>query len=152
MFFLLMLLWFVFSLSIRAETAVAGAVISVAVYWFARRHMHYNHLADRKMLSRLLLGIRYALTVILETGKANLAVFRIVFSRAIEIEPRLVYFRTDLKTNAARVALANSITLTPGTITVALDGDLFCVHCLSEKLADGIEDSAFVRQLRKFEA
>ncbi|MBQ8547563.1 MAG: Na+/H+ antiporter subunit E, partial [Lachnospiraceae bacterium] len=56
-----------------------------------------------------------------------------------------------LKTDLARTVLANSITLTPGTITVELTEDEFKVHCLDKEMAEGIEDSVFVRLLLKME-
>ncbi len=52
-------------------------------------------------------------------------------------KPALVRFKTDLKTKQARVVLANSITLTPGTITVTLEEDEYVVHCLDKELAEG---------------
>lgn len=52
----------------------------------------------------------------------------------------------------AKVILANSITLTPGTITVSVEGDVFCVHCLDKELAEGIENSVFVQLLERMEA
>ena len=135
-----------------AEVVVAGVIVSIVVYRFACVHMRYRPTTDRKILRNLTLGLQYALILVWETAKANVAVFRIVFSPTIEIEPRLVFFRTVLKTNVARVALANSITLTPGSITIALNDGLFCVYCMSGKIAEGIEDSVFVRQLQKFES
>ena len=48
--------------------------------------------------------------------------------------------------------LANSITLTPGTITVSLEGNDFYVHCLDKEFAEGIDSSAFVELLQKMEA
>ena len=48
--------------------------------------------------------------------------------------------------------MANSITLTPGTITIALEGDELIVHALDEELVEGIDESIFVRMLRKMEA
>jgi multicomponent Na+:H+ antiporter subunit E len=62
-----------------------------------------------------------------------------------------VYFRTALKSNVARVALAISIGLTPGNIVVTLEDDLFCMHCLDKQFAEGAENSVFVRNLLKFE-
>ena len=47
--------------------------------------------------------------------------------------------------------LANSITLTPGTITVKLSGDEFSVHCLDKSLAVGLSDSIFVKLLMRIE-
>ena len=49
------------------------------------------------------------------------------------ISPRIVHFRTRLKTDIARVTLTSSITLTPGTITLDLDDDHLVVHWLDAK-------------------
>ena len=58
---------------------------------------------------------------------------------------------TDLKSETAKVMLANSITLTPGTITVSLEDDTLLVHCLDKTLSEGMEDSEFVKMLEKLE-
>ena len=151
MFFLYLLLWLLFFRQLSPEVMVGGIIISVIVYRFACAHMRYKPALDYKLMRKLFHCIRYMLVLVWETAKANIIVFRIVFRRTIKVEPRIIYFHTGLKTNAARAVLANSITLTPGTITVALEDDLFCVHCLDGKLAERIEDSVFVRQLRKIE-
>jgi len=138
---------------LNAQVAAVGVIISVAVYVFTCRHMRYSPSTDLKLLRNLWLGIEYALLLVWECGKATMAVFRVVFSRTIEIEPRIIYFRTNLKTDGTRVVLANSITLTPGSITVALNDGLFCVFCMNSKVAEDIKnpDFALTRQLQKFE-
>jgi multicomponent Na+:H+ antiporter subunit E len=151
MFLLYLLVWLVFSMRLSIEIISAGVVISAAVYWFACTHMRHKIVTDYKLASRLFSGFCYAFLLLFETAKANIAVFRIVFSPVIKIKPRIIYFRTALRTNAARVAFTNSITLTPGTVTVALEDGVFCVHCLDGKFAERIEDSALTRQLRKIE-
>ena len=67
------------------------------------------------------------------------------------MEPVIVKFRTSLKKEVTRVILANSITLTPGTITVSLEEDELTVHCLDKSLAEGMEDSIFVKMLEKMD-
>lgn len=68
------------------------------------------------------------------------------------VEPALIEFETHFKNDISRFLLANSITLTPGTITVAVKGDWFIVHCLDRTLAEGIESSVFVKLLEKIES
>ena len=152
MFFIYLFLWLIFSMRLSTEIAVAGAIISTAVYRFACIYMRYKPAAERNLLRKMLLGLQYGLILMWEVCKANLAVLKIIFSQTIEVEPRLIYFRTNLKTDVARVALANSITLTPGTFIVALNDGLFCAHCLNKEMAEGMEDSVFVKQLQKFES
>ena len=151
LYFMYLLLWLIFSMRLDVEVFTAGLIISTIIYRFACRHMRHKPATDFKLLRNLLRGILYAATLIWETAKANITVICIVFSRTIEVEPCIFYFRTNLKTNVARVALANSITLTPGTITVALNDDLFCVHCIHGKMIEEVKDSVFIRQLQKFE-
>ena len=73
-------------------------------------------------------------------------------SSKYDVEPAVVKFKSSLKSERARVALANSITLTPGTVTVRLQFDEFTVHCLDKSLAEGLNDSIFVKLLERIEA
>ena len=61
-------------------------------------------------------------------------------------------FRTDLKTDYGKFLLANSITLTPGTITVQVEGDRLTVHCLDKSMLDTSPDGTFQRWIRRLEA
>jgi multicomponent Na+:H+ antiporter subunit E len=67
------------------------------------------------------------------------------------IDPTIVTFKTKLKSNVARVALANSITLTPGTITIRVEGSVFYVHAISRKAAAGLPGEMEDRLARVFE-
>ncbi|HEY50613.1 MAG TPA: hypothetical protein G4O20_02285, partial [Dehalococcoidia bacterium] len=54
------------------------------------------------------------------------------------IEPALLLFRTRMRKGIARVTLANSITLTPGTITASLEGSNYIIHNLKPPLASSL--------------
>ena len=90
--------------------------------------------------------------LVVEILKANGAVFRMIYSAKYNIEPAVVHFKTTLHSTFARVLLANSITLTPGTITVSLKDDEYVVHCLDKELAMGIDSSIFVKLLERIES
>lgn len=68
-----------------------------------------------------------------------------------QIDPTKVSFKTKLKSNIARVALANSITLTPGTITIRVEEDVFLVHAISRKAAAGLPGEMEDRLAKVFE-
>jgi len=68
-----------------------------------------------------------------------------------QIDPTIVTFKTKLTSNVARVALANSITLTPGTITIRIEEDVFYVHAISRKAAAGLPGEMEDRLARVFE-
>ena len=76
---------------------------------------------------------------------------RLILSEKEEVKPVLVDFQTDRTSETGKVLLANSITLTPGTITVELEDSGYVVHCLDESLAGGIDESVFVELIRKLE-
>lgn len=63
------------------------------------------------------------------------------------IRSRVIRFRTHLRNELAKVVLGNSITLTPGTVTVDIEGDLFTVHALSDTAADALLDGDMERRV-----
>ena len=65
-----------------------------------------------------------------EIVAANIAVIRLIMKPDVDIEPRLVRVPVDLRSGLARCVFANSITLTPGTVTVDIESDGFLVHAL----------------------
>jgi len=69
---------------------------------------------------------------------ASVQMARVVLDPRLPIEPRLVRLRTDLPCPLARLTLANSITLTPGTVTLDVEGDEFLVHALTGATARGL--------------
>lgn len=69
---------------------------------------------------------------------ANLHVARMVLHPRMPIEPRIVEFDTRLVGHLAKTTLGNSITLTPGTITVDIRDDKYVVHALTQKVADDL--------------
>jgi len=95
--------------------------------------------------------LQYLYHLVKEIILANFATMKLVCSAGRVVEPVLIEFETHFKNDSSRFLLANSITLTPGTITVAVEGDKFIVHCLDKTMADGIETSVFVRLLEKIE-
>ena len=152
MFFVYLLLWLVFAARFSVEVMVLGVIISAAIYWFARVHMGYKRSASLKILLRkMLLGARYVFVLVWEAFKANIAVLKIVFSRKIDVEQQIIYFRSDLKSDVAQTVLANSITLAPGSVTIALKDGLYYVHFLDAEFSEDIENSVFIRELRNIE-
>lgn len=151
MFLLYFLLWIVFNGNFTLEIAVFGVVIAAAVFAFTCKFADYS-IEKEKMLFRNLFRImRYVVVLVIEIVKANFAVVHLILSEEEEAEPALVSFRADLKTAAGRSALANAITLTPGTITVLLEDNVYTVHCLDETLAEGINESVFARMIEEIE-
>ena len=150
-FLLFFAVWMILNGKVTAEICIFGVLISAALFYFMCRYMEYS-LKKELLLFRLIpLFIRYFGVLVKEIVKANVCVLKIILSPELQPEPAFVYFDTDLRTGLARVLLANSITLTPGTITVSVEDDRFCVHCLDKELAEGMENSVFVKLLKEME-
>ncbi len=82
--------------------------------------------------------ILYIPWLIYQVVLANLHVAALVLNPK-GIAPRVIRFKTKLKSDFSMVTLANSITLTPGTITMDIDNGEFYIHALSKKVADDLE-------------
>ncbi|MCD8039882.1 MAG: Na+/H+ antiporter subunit E [Lachnospiraceae bacterium] len=151
MYIIFFLLWIIFNGRITAEIVIFGLVIAAAVYWFVCRFMDFGPEKDLAYAKKLGLLIQYFGVLAKEIALANFATLRLVCSSSREIEPVLVQFDTDFKSDTSKFLMANSITLTPGTITVSVEDNRFTVHCLDKSFAEGIESSVFVKLLRKME-
>ena len=81
---------------------------------------------------RIIGFITYLPWLVLEILKANLLVIKACLRADLDICPALVRVRTTCRSDLAKVTFANSITLTPGTVTVEVEGDKLLVHALYE--------------------
>ena len=75
--------------------------------------------------------VAYLPWLLKEIWVANLQVVKLVLDPALPIDPVIVRVRTRFSTDVARTTLANSITLTPGTITLDVEGEEFIVHAIT---------------------
>ena len=151
MYIIFSLIWVIFNGQLTFEIAAFGLVIAGLMYAFICKFMGYSPRMDLILFKKSWLILHYCFVLVIEIIKANGAVFKMVYSSKYQLEPAVVHFKTDLKSKFAKVLLANSITLTPGTITVSLEDDEYTVHCLDKELAQGIDSSIFVQLLEGIE-
>lgn len=149
-FVLFFLLWLLLTGELSVHACLWGAVVSAAMTWFCWKYLDYHAALPRP--GRLWGWARYLACLLAEMLKAGFVVMRLVYTRGRNMRPLLVWFDTPLSEDRARVVLANSITLTAGTITVTAADGRFCVHALDDSLAEDIEDSAFQRRLENMGA
>ena len=128
----LMVGWILFTWSFRPLFLAAGAILACAIALITYgSFVAHNEAERRSLLPRVHLILVYAFFLVLNIYVASVRVaVSIVTGR---IEPGIVHFRTRLKSDVARVMLANSITITPGTVTLELDDDHVIVHWLDVK-------------------
>ena len=151
MLLLFMVAWIIFNGRITAEILGMWILVSIIVFIFECKFMDYSMEKEKGLYKKSLYLIGYGLILVKEIVVANMQVVHMIWTRKEIMEPKIVKFKVDLETDWARVLLANSITLTPGTITVLLEENEYTVHCLDKSLAEGMENSVFVRMLQKIE-
>jgi multicomponent Na+:H+ antiporter subunit E len=111
--------------------SVCGALV------VARRMAVVDH--ESVPLRLRLRGLRYWPWLAKEIAKANLDVARIVLSRSGRGTPTMLWLNSTQRSDLGQVIYANSITLTPGTISVVVERDRILVHALTREMADGLE-------------
>jgi multicomponent Na+:H+ antiporter subunit E len=135
---LLTFLWFAANSSYAFEALLTGALISaVLARMFTRKPGAWRDV--RLSPKRAYHFVLYTGVFLVELVRANINMMRYVFAPRINIRPGIVRIKTRLKTPLGRLALANSIALTPGSLVVDIkDEDLF-VHWLDVKTTDSDE-------------
>lgn len=149
MFCLLLALFIIFNGRFTLEILIFGIVISLAVCVFASKFLEYSFKKELLLVKVLPSLLVYILYLIKEIIKANFCVMKLMKKKNSELKPCIVTFTTDIKSPFFNTLLSNSITLTPGTITVSNNEGFFRVHCLDESLAEDIEKSGFVTKINK---
>lgn len=145
LFFTLYLFWLLLSGLFTPFLLAAGAGSAAAVVWFARRMDVVDHEGHP-----ILLGPRALLYwpwLIKEIVKSAWDVSRIIVSPSLPISPTLVRFKPRQRTDVGLVIHANSITLTPGTITIEAAPGEFLVHGLTRAGAQATVDSEMDRRV-----
>lgn len=151
MLLLFFLVWVVFNGRLTLEIALFGVAVAGAVFCFVCKFMDYSLQKELRFYRLIPAFAQYLYYLVKEIIAANLAVSQMILTRKEQMEPVIVHVHTELKSETARMILANSITLTPGTITVSLTDDDLLVHCLDKSLSGGMEDSVFTRLLKRME-
>ncbi len=89
--------------------------------------------------------------LLVEVAKSNIDVAKIVLARKIDLDPVMINVTSTQQTGMGRVIYGNSITLTPGTITVDMEGDQLMVHALTQAGADGVRSGDMDRRVTALE-
>lgn len=132
---LLFIVWTIANGSFAPAIVLTGAAISGVLAWVcASRSDVWGRL--RWTPRGLYHFAMYIGVFIVELVKANIQMMRYVYAPRIDIHPGVVKIRTRLVSPIGRLALANTIALTPGSLVLALEGDAMFVHWLDVKTTD----------------
>ena len=132
------------------QIVITGLVLVGAFTLFAKKFLGYKFSAELRLWKKLPLLIAYTAVLVKEIVKSSFAMMSIVVRRK-NCEPTIIKVTPPLKTRLARVIFANSVTLTPGTITADVQNSCFTIHCIDKSFAEGIEDCQFIKLLKRIE-
>lgn len=127
--------WMVANSTLAVEVAILGAVITLALaYVFTSTSDAWRRI--RWTPAGFYHFLVYSGTFLVELVKANIAMMRVVYSPRINIHPGVVKIRTRLKSPIGRLALANTIALTPGSLVLDIKGETLYIHWLDVQTTD----------------
>lgn len=147
----LLLFWLAITGSIEPVDVALGVVFSLLLGVWAARYLWGE---DAPVLTARQWGraALYFVRLLWDIVVAAVQVAEVVLDPRMPIAPVVIAHRTSFSRDVSRVAFANSITLTPGTLTVDVEGNTFYIHCIDERFADDIASGNLERRvLRTFE-
>lgn len=127
---LVLLIWMALTWSLNWQDLLAGLLFSLLISLFVSE-MYPEHLESALNPRRWIWVLIYIPYFLYCCIKANLDVAYRVLHPDTPIRPGFVKVRTTLQSDMAKTLLANSITLTPGTLTVDIDGQDIYIHWIS---------------------
>jgi len=139
-FALLFALWVVFSGLLDPFHLTLGLISCGLVTWVSSDLLFEDRTIPLRR--RLVQGWRltaYVAWLLWQVVLANIHMFKLAFAPESQLQPQIVRYRTGLKSDFEKFLLANSITLTPGTVTIKILGDTFYIHAISDFAAGGLD-------------
>jgi multicomponent Na+:H+ antiporter subunit E len=135
----LFILWILLTSTLAWEELTAGLIFSALIALFG-----YSYFTEKGLsgitLKKVLYFLLYIPVFFWEMLKANFDVAYRVVHPKMPIRPGIVQIKTNLKSDIAKLILGNSITLTPGTLTIEIVKDNLLIHWINVK-TEGIDQT-----------
>lgn len=140
---LLMVIWLMLSGKLEAKFLIYGLVTSLVSAWICMPLLTVNGInGDKKYFAfgfPVFKMIAYCFWLLWQLILANIDVAKAIVSPELVIDPKVIRFKVAMDNPLALTILANSITLTPGTVTMNVTDDgIYEVHALTEGAAEGL--------------
>ena len=130
-----MALWLLMSGIYKPLVIGLGVFSALLCTWIVNRLglLKLNGFFEEFALFRV---IRYSFWLVIEIGKADWAITKVILSPELPKRQRLIHVPAEQRTEHGKMMFGNSITITPGTVTVETEPDYFIVHALTDEAAD----------------
>lgn len=140
--------WILWSGLYKPHLLGLGAISCLLCVYLANRMGFFKGPSILPLLPRLPL---YWAWLLKEIAKSSLGVAKIVLSPSINCSPTVIDFESEPKSEMAQVILGNSITLTPGTLTLDIHKGRLVVHCLTQEAAVELKRGEMNRRVAALE-
>ena len=141
LFATLLLFWIMLNGTLAIDSFIVGIIVSLSITLLFSSGLSF--FTEFKLTPQAFIaGVKYYIYFFKELVKSNFKLAAIVLNPSLPIKPGIVKVRTKLKSKMGRLMLANSITLTPGTMTIEIEGEWIYVHCVTIESADIDEATA----------
>ena len=143
LFLFTLLIWLCLTSSLHYHELLTGIFISLLLAVFS--HTQYYELGLPPLtVKKFIFFILYLIVLFKEIIKANFDVAYRIIHPKMPIKPGIIVITTELKQNIAKMMLANSITLTPGTFTLDILGDNLLIHWINVRTEDKEEATQII--------
>lgn len=150
-YFLILAFWLLVSYSLHWQHFFTGIIIAFITTILYNEITADETVKTKFTVRQVVYSVRYFFYLIWEIIKANIVVAGIVLNPRLPISPGVIIMKFDLKKDLTRVLYANSITLTPGTVTVEMEGDRLVVHGMTKDHIDGVRDWYLLEMAKELE-
>ena len=141
-FVLAFLVWLALTGTSQLQEVIVGVIVSIIVSLLSG-HFLITSKKKNPLIKRAYYGVIYLFKFLWEMLKANLHVAYIVLHPNLPVKPGIIKIHTNLKKDTSLTMLSNSITLTPGTLTVDINPDKqdLYIHWIDVKSTDMNENT-----------
>ena len=132
---ILFVLWLGLTSSLDPQELITGGMLAIVIPFltpYPLSNMGLKWLSPKRILGVVI----YSLVFLKALFIANIDVAKRVLSPGLNINPGIVKIKTGLQSDVGKMLLANSITLTPGTLTVDIDGEYLYIHWIDVETKD----------------
>lgn len=138
-FIALMGVWVVFSGLLDAFHLTLGVISCGLVTWLSADLLFEDRgIPIRRRLVQTWRFAGYMVWLLWQIVLSNIAVLKLAFGERHLLQPQIVRYETELKSDFEKFLLANSITLTPGTVTIKIIGNTFYIHSIDDASVAGL--------------
>jgi multicomponent Na+:H+ antiporter subunit E len=148
---LLLAFWLILSPAVSVQSVAIGIIVSILVVLYSQDIVFSEAEITIYSLGKLKIFIHYMYILLVEIVKANIDVAKVVLSPSMPVSPSFIKVHAVFNNDFNKVIYANSVTLTPGTLTVDVRGNDYIIHALTDAAAEGMNNSILEQYVRKLE-